>query len=74
MGDDQVFYFCCFATWEQFRAVIQQLTDSMRQMPCGSSNNVQEFKVILMPVPTVPAVSNVPLLRSGRGARSGWQG
>jgi len=32
--------------------------------PSGSSKfNVQEFKVILRPVP-VPAVSNVPLLRS----------
>ena len=31
--------------------------------PHGSSKfNVQEFKVLLRPVPTVPAVSNVPLV------------
>jgi hypothetical protein len=35
------------------------------QSPCGGSKfKVQEFKVILRPVPTVSAVSNVPLLRS----------
>jgi hypothetical protein len=44
--------------------------NSMRQMPRGSSKfNVQEFKLILRPVPAVPNVPPVKASRQFKGQR-----
>jgi hypothetical protein len=55
--------FQTFQSFQPFKASRQFKVQRFK--PSGSSKfNVQEFQVILRLIPTVSAVSNVPLLRS----------